>query len=164
MQRPLQFQQVYETIALDYFGRMGGAGTWMVPDYSEWHPAALTILIGLKHFKAITDIEFKTAKIVLPSELFEKCDKLAERVLVAFENVEERLGTPAGTLSFDENDLVRHLRAQIDPIEQSTRHPEARAGHYGKILFNLERISFIIRELPEIENHVRGFRFKNKAY
>ena len=73
---------------------MGGAGTWMVPNYSDWHPAALTILIGLKQFKAITDIEFETAKIVLSSELFEKCDGLADRVLVAFEKVEERLGTP----------------------------------------------------------------------
>ena len=164
MPRPLHFQQVYENIALDYFGRMGGAGTWMVPDYSEWHPAALTILIGLKQFKAITDIEFETAKIVLPSELFEKCDGLADRVSVAFEKVEERLGTPDRPLSFDENDLMLHLREQTNHIEQPTRHAEDRARHYGEILSNLERISSVVRELPPLEEHLRGFRFRHKAY
>ena len=164
MQRPLQFQQVYETIALDYFGRMGGAGTWMVPDYSEWHPAALTILIGLKHFNAITDIEYKTAKIVLPSELFEKCDGLAERILVGFKKVEEQLGAPDRQPSFDENDLMRYLQEQTDPSEKSTRHPENRAKHYGNIVSNLERISSVVKELPAIEDHVRAFRFRHKAY
>jgi len=164
MPRPLHFQYVYETIAVDYFGRMGGAGTWMVPNYSDWHPAALTILIGLKHFKAITDIEYKTAKIVLPSELFEKCDGLADRVSVAFEQVEEQLGTPKRQPSFDENDLMRHLREQIEASEKSTRHAEDRARHYGEILSNLERISSVVRELPPLEEHLRGFRFRQKAY
>jgi hypothetical protein len=136
----------------------------MVSDYSEWHPAALTILIGLKHFMAITDIEYKTAKIVLPSELFEKCDGLAERILVGFKKVEEQLGTPDRQPSFDENDLMRYLREQTDPTEQSTRHPEARAKHYGNIVSNLERISTVVKELPAIEDHVRGFRFSHKAF
>lgn len=164
MTRPLHFQHVHECIALDYFGRMGGAGTWMVPDYSEWHPAALTILIGLKHFKAITDIEFETAKIVLPSQLFEKCDRLADRVSVAFEKVEEQLGTPERQPTFDENDLMRYLREQADPNNRSTRNPESRAKHYGNIVSNLERISSVVKELPAIENHVRGFRFRHKAF
>ena len=164
MPQPLHFQHVYETIALDYFGRMGGAGTWMVPDYSDWHPAALTILIGLKHFKAVTDIEFRTAKIVLPSELFEKCDGLAERILVGFKKVDEQLGTPDRQLSFDENDLMRHLREQIEASEKSTRHAEDRARHYGEILSNLERISLVVRELPPLEEHLCGFRFRHKAY
>ena len=164
MPQPLHFQQVYENVALDYFGRMGGAGTWMVPNYSDWHPAALTILIGLKHFKAITDIEFETAKIVLPSQLFEKCDQLSDRVSVAFEKVEERLGTPDRPLSFDENDLMLHLREQTNHIEQPTRHAEDRARHYGEILSNLERISSVVRELPPLEEHLRGFRFRHKAY
>jgi len=164
MPQPLHFQHVYETIALDYFGRMGGAGTWMVPDYSDWHPAALTILIGLKHFKAIKDIEFETAKIVLPSELFEKCDRLAERILVGFKKVEEQLGTPEGQPSFDENDLMHYLREQTNPSEQSTRHAEDRARHYGEILSNLERISSVVRELPPLEEHLRGFIFQHKAF
>lgn len=164
MPQPLHFQHVYENIALDYFGRMGGAGTWMVPNYSDWHPAALTILTGLKHFKAITDIEFETAKIVLPSQLFEKCDRLSDRVSVAFEKVEERLGTPDRPLSFDENDLMLHLREQTNHIEQPTRHAEDRARHYGEILSNLERISSVVRELPPLEEHLRGFRFRHKAY
>jgi len=164
MPQPLHFQQVYETISLDYFGRMGGAGTWMVPDYNDWHPAALTILIGVKNFKAITDIEFETAKIVLPSELFEKCDGLADRVSVAFEKVEEQLGTPERQPTFYENDLMRYLREQADPNNRSTRHPEARAKHYGNIVSNLERISSVVKELPPIEDHVRGFRFRHKGY
>jgi hypothetical protein len=143
---------------------MGGAGTWMVPNYNDWHPAALTILIGVKNFKAITDIEFETAKIVLPSELFEKCDGLADRVSVAFEKVEERLGIPDRPLSIDENDLMLHLREQADPNNRSTRHPEARAKHYGNIVSNLERISSVVKELPPIEDHVRGFRFRHKGY
>ena len=164
MPRPLHFQHVYETLALDYFGRMGGAGTWMVPNYSDWHPAALTILIGLKHFKAITGIEFETAKIVLPLQLFEKCDRLADRVSVAFEKVEEQLGTPERQPTFDENDLMRYLREQADPNNRSTRNPEARAKHYGDIVSNLERISSVVKELPAIEDHVRGFRFRHKAF
>jgi len=164
MPQPLHFQQVYETISLDYFGRMGGAGTWMVPDYNDWHPAALTILIGLKHFKALTDIEFETAKIVLPSQLFEKCDQLADRVSVAFEKVEEQLGTPERQPTFYENDLMRYLREQADPNNRSTRHPEARAKHYGNIVSNLERISSVVKELPPIEDHVRGFIFQHKAF
>ena len=164
MPQPLHFQQVYENVALDYFGRMGGAGTWMVPNYNDWHPAALTILTGLKHFKAFTDIEYKTAKIVLPSEIFEKCDGLADRVSVAFEQVEEQLGTPKRQPSFDENDLMRHLREQIEASEKSTRHAEDRARHYGEILSNLERISSVVRELPPLEEHLRGFRFRQKAY
>ena len=164
MPQPLHFQQVYETISLDYFGRMGGAGTWMVPDYNDWHPAALTILIGVKNFKAITDIEFETAKIVLPSELFEKCDGLADRVSVAFEKVEEQLGTPERQPTFYENDLMRYLREQADPNNRSTRHHEARAKHYGNIVSNLERISSVVKELPPIEDHVRGFRFRHKGY
>ena len=136
----------------------------MVPDYSDWHPAALTILIGLKHFKAIKDIEFETAKIVLPSELFEKCDRLAGRILVGFKKVEEQLGTPDRQPSFDENDLMRYLQEQTDPSEKSTRHPENRAKHYGNIVSNLERISSVVKELPAIEYHVRGFRFRHKAF
>jgi len=164
MPQPLHFQQVYENVALDYFGRMGGAGTWMVPDYSDWHPAALTILIGLKHFKAIKDIEFETAKIVLPSELFEKCDGLAERILIGFKKVDEQLRTPDRPFSFDENDLMRYLREQADPNNRSTRHHEARAKHYGNIVTNLERISSVVKELPPIEDHVRGFIFQHKAF
>jgi hypothetical protein len=164
MPQPLHFQQVFENSALDYFGRMGGAGTWMVPNYSDWHPAALTILIGLKHFKAITDIGFETAKIVLPSQLFEKCDRLSDRLSVAFEKVEEQLGTPERQPSFDENDLMRYLREQTKHIEQPTRQAEDRARDYGEILSNLERISSVVRELPPLEEHLRGFRFRHKAY
>ena len=74
MPRPLHFQDVFENTAGDYFARMGGAGTWNYPNYSDWHPVALTLIIGLKYFKSITEAQYEAAKAALPVSLFDKCD------------------------------------------------------------------------------------------
>ena len=164
MPKPLHFQQVFTNTAMDYFCRLGGSGTWAVPNYDDWHPAALTIVVGLKHFNAISEAEYSTAKAVLPSELFQKCDKLADRVLLSFKKTEERLGQPREILSVEQNDLTRYLREQADPNNRSTRHPEARARYYTKIVENLERLFLVMKELPPLEEQIRGFRFRHKAY
>jgi hypothetical protein len=82
---------------------MGGAGTWNYPNYSDWHPVALTLIIGLKHFKSITDAQYEAAKASLPVGLFDKCDQLPDQILKAFKRIEEQLGLPDEHLSPNDN-------------------------------------------------------------
>ena len=139
MPRPLHFQDVFENTANDYFARMGGAGTWNYPNYSDFHPVALTLIIGLKYFKSITDAQYETAKAALPVGLFDKCDQLPEQILKAFQRIEEELGLPDERISLNENDLMRFIRHMSEESNPSTRHAQGRVRHYSEILRRLER-------------------------
>ena len=138
MPRPLHFQHVFENTADDYFARMGGAGTSLYPDYREWHPAALTLLIGLKYFKSITTVQYEATMKALPEGLFTKCDRLPENILNAFQRTQERLGAPTNDLSPSDNDLVRYIRQMIDESNLITSRGKSTARYYSEILYNLE--------------------------
>jgi hypothetical protein len=130
---------VFENTANDYFARMGGAGTWNYPNYSDWHPVALTLIIGLKYFKSITEAQYEAAKAALPVGLFDKCDQLPEQILKAFQRIEEELGLPDERISLTDNDLMRFIRNMSEESNPSTRHAQGRVHHYSEILRRLER-------------------------
>ena len=148
MPRPLHFQDVFENTANDYFARMGGAGTWNYPNYSDWHPVALTLIIGLKYFKSITEAQYEAAKAALPVGLFDKCDQLPEQILKAFQRIEEELGLPDERISLNDNDLMRFIRHMSEESNPLTKQAQGRVHHYSEILRRLERF-FNLTEITE---------------
>ena len=53
MRKRCPLDYVYQITVGDYFARMGGAGQLMVTNFQDWHPAAFTLIIGLKHFSLV---------------------------------------------------------------------------------------------------------------
>ena len=162
MNKPCPLDTVFHETVTDYFSRMGGAGQWMVPNYQDWHPAAFTLIIGLKHFGAATDEQYELAKKVLPSALFDGCDSLLANTKKAFLAFESRVGNPQNTLSFSNNKLVDDLERVSK--SDGVRKDVGREYRYTEILTELERFFAIMRDQPPIQEHLRRFSFKNKEY
>ena len=100
MRKRCPLDYVYQITVGDYFARMGGAGQWMVPNYQEWHPAAFTLIIGLRHFSLATEEQYQLARAVLPDALFDGCDGLLEKTKKAFSQFEAKYGHPDETYLF----------------------------------------------------------------
>ena len=74
MNEPCPLDTIFHETVMDYFSRMGGAGQWMVPNYQDWHPAAFTLIIGLRHFSLASEEQYQLARMVLPDALFDGSD------------------------------------------------------------------------------------------
>ena len=144
MNEPCPLDTVFHETVMDYFSRMGGAGQWMVPNYQDWHPAAFTLIIGLKHFGAATDEQYELAKKVLPSALFDGCDGLLANTKKAFLAFESRVGNPQNTLSFSNNKLIDGLERVSK--SDGVRKDVGREYRYTEILTELERFFAIMRD------------------
>jgi len=65
---------------------------YIIPIYygfEEWHPAALTVAVGLEHFGLLGKEQIEFYKAYLPPEIIFKCDGLRERTREAFENLDD---------------------------------------------------------------------------
>ena len=162
MRKHCPLDYVYQTTVGDYFARMGGAGQWMVPNYQDWYPAAFTLIIGLRHFSLVTEEQYQLARAVLPDALFDGWDGLLEKTKKAFSQFEAKHGRPDETLSFLHNEMIESFegRSKSDGIRKNL---EAEY-HYKAMLTELERFFAIMRDQPPVEEHLRGFSFKNKEY
>ena len=153
---------VFHETVMDYFSRMGGAGQWMVPNYQDWHPAAFSLIIGLRHFSLATEEQYQLARMVLPDALFDGCDGLQASTEKAFSQFESSYGRPNRTLSFSHNKMIESFerRSRSDGVRKDV----GREYRYTEILTELERFFAIMRDQPPIEEHLRRFSFKNKEY
>ena len=162
MNEPCPLDYVYQITVGDYFARMGGAGQWMVPNYQDWYPAAFTLIIGLRHFSLATEKHYQLARAVLPDSLFDGCDGLLEKTKKAFSQFEAKHGRPDETLSFLHNEMIESFEG-ISKSDGIRKNLEAEY-HYKAMLTELERFFAIMRDQPPVEEHLRGFSFKNKEY
>ena len=162
MNEPCPLDTVFHETVMDYFSRMGGAGQWMVPNYQDWHPAAFTLIIGLRHFSLATEEQYQLARMVLPDALFDGCDGLQASTEKAFSQFESSYGRPNRTLSFSHNKMIESFerRSRSDGVRKDV----GREYRYTEILTELERFFAIMRDQPPIEEHLRRFSFKNKEY
>ena len=160
MRKRCPLDYVYQITVGDYFARMGGAGQLMVPNYQDWHPAAFTLIIGLRHFSLATEEQYQLARAVLPDALFDGCDGLLEKTKKAFSQFEAKHGRPDETLSFLYNEMIESFegRSKSDGIR---KHLGAER-QYKAMLAELERFFAIMDEQPPIEEHLNGFKFMNK--
>ena len=153
---------VFHETVMDYFSCMGGAGQWMVPNYQDWHPAAFTLIIGLRHFSLATEEQYQLARMVLPDALFDGCDCLQASTEKAFSQFESSYGRPNRTLSFSHNKMIESFEQRSR--SEGIRKDLERERHYKQMLAEIERFFAIMRDQPPIEEHLRRFSFKNKEY
>jgi len=162
MRKRCPLDYVYQITVGDYFARMGGAGQWMVPNYQEWHPAAFTITIGLRHFSLATEEQYQLASAVLPDALFDGCDGLLKKTKKAFSQFEAKYGRPDESLSFLHNEMIESFQGRS--TSEGVRKNLGGERHYKQMLAELERFFAIMRDQPPVEEHLRRFSFKNKEY
>jgi len=121
------FWRVFQNTTYDYFCRMGGAGIY--DGFEEWHPAALTVAVGLEHHGLLGTEQVAFYQAYLPHEIVFKCDGLRERTSEAFENLREPF--PYKTAhDFFRNDVLFETyfeRDWLDGICNRRRDPRERA-------------------------------------
>ena len=153
---PMQF--VYNGLAEMHFrGRR-----WQIKNYQEWHRAAFTISVGLKHFGIINLHQYTLAEVVLPAELFDGCDGLLVVTEKEFFAFEEEYGRPDKMLSYLQNDLVEHFERLSR--SEGLRQNISAENYYKDILQELGRFNAVMRDQPPISEYVGGFKFKEKEY
>jgi hypothetical protein len=76
------FCRVYREMADDYFRRLGGAGRY--DSYRDWHALALAIVVGLRKVPGINEEALRRCLVMLPRQLTQGCDNLADTVDAAF--------------------------------------------------------------------------------
>ena len=133
-----------------------------IKNYQEWHRAAFTISVGLKHFGIINLHQYKLAEVVLPAELFDGCDGLLVVTEKEFFAFEEEYGRPDKMLSYLQNDLVEHFERLSR--SEGLRQNISAENYYKDILQELGRFNAVMRDQPPISEYVAGFRFKEKEY
>ena len=153
---PMQF--VYDGLAAMRFRGQ----RHKVKNYQEWHRAAFTISVGLKHFGMINLHQYKLAEVVLPAELFHGCDGLLVLTEKEFFAFEEEYGRPDKMFSYLQNDLVE----QFERLSRSegVRKNISAEYYYKDLLQELGRFNAIMRDQPPISKYVSGFSFKDKEY
>lgn len=119
------FYRVYRDTADDYFRRLGGAGRY--ENYSDWHPLALTFCVGLRAFNWVDVKSLDYCLAMLPRELTQGSDHLAQAVEVAFSRHMEKLPD---------------LKAQIQPQEIWELWASLKSGQKG---FSLDHFDSILR-------------------
>ena len=162
MNEACPLDNVFHETVMDYFSRMGGAGQWMVPNYQDWHPAAFTLIIGLRHFSLVTEEQYQLARMVLPDALFDGCDGLLASTKKAFLQFEAKYGRPDETLSFSHNEMIESFERRSR--SEGIRKDLGCERHYKQMLAELERFFAIMRDQPPVEEHLRRSSFKNKEY
>ena len=158
MNNNLPMQYVYNGLAEIHFRGQ----RHKVKNYQEWHRAAFTISVGLKHFGIINLHQYKLAEVVLPAELFDGCDGLLVVTEKEFFAFEEEYGRPDKMLSYLQNDLVEHFE-RLSRSEGVRKNISAEY-YYKDILQELGRFNAVMRDQPPISEYVGGFKFKEKEY
>jgi hypothetical protein len=117
------FYRVYRDTADDYFRRLGGAGRYK--NYSDWHPLALTICVGLRAFDWVNVKSLDDCLLMLPRELTQGSDHLAKALELAFSSHMEKLSD---------------LDSQLQPQEIWEMWTYLKAGETGFLLDDFDTI------------------------